>query len=1243
MECAGCGRTNEAKARYCSGCGLTLQLACPSCGRMAPADAAFCGECGTRLGADAGSRATLHKSPESSRESLPAFFKGGRYVVKAFLGEGARKKVYLVNDTLLDRDVAFALIGTEGLDDVGRQRILREAQTMGRLSDHPNIVPLYDLGDEAGQPYMVLPVLTGGDVEGLIQRAGGDRLPLHQVLAIARDVCRGLAFAHSKGIIHRDLKPGNVWLGSDGTAKIGDFGLAVAADRSRLTLEGALMGTVWYMAPEQAMGGKVDARSDLYALGAMMYEMVTGLPPFVADDSVAIISQHINSPPVAPSWHNPKCPPALEAVVLRLLAKDPATRYASAEEVLSALEAVDAATGAAEPVGEGLHGGAKISTEGVFAGRRKEMEVLKRAVEDTLSGHGRLMMITGDPGVGKTRLVTEVAAYAALRGFQVLRGWCHEESGAPAYWPWVQAVRSYVRDRDAEELRTQMGAGATYISDILPEVRERLPNLAPSSAVEASQGQFLLFDSIANFLRRASSHQPLAIVLDDLHWADQSSLTLLEFVARELQGMRLFIAAVYREDKLAPGHPIHRALASLARRAMEHYLPLTGLSREEVGEFIRAHAGSAAPENLVEAVYARTEGHPLFLTEVVRRMSSEGELAKPHAEGRRSWSIRVPEGVKEIASQRVEGLTEGCRGVLSVAAVLGRDFEVEFLGQMHEDASSDQLLEALKEGVASRIIEEVPDTEGRYQFTHGLLQEALVARLPSARQRQLRKRVAEAQMAELARQFRGPAAAGAQTIVREALAGERALASKSYEEAIARFETALAGRAGDAVDSDTAALLFGLGRAQASTAVVSQVAKAISNLSRAFDYYAAAGETERAIAVADYLPAARGTARVLRRALTLVGRDSYEAGRMLPTYGLALGIEEDDYEGAQDAFQQARSIAEMREDAPLDMRTLAAQGHVDAEHLRWAPTIEHALKAIDLARRVNDPASEVRARCDAATALCAVGDPEAAALHATSAVAASERVPDRTMQVTALWASETVFRLRGRWSQARDSSDRGLGFWPEDIRLLGTRALMEYETGETRSGDDYLARLLESMGPASQVSLMGQAFPALVIPLAALESQDLRHLERARGAAAEVLSSDPLPAQMATMAAIGAGIAAVIRSDAAESRERYDSLSFLRGSMLPVGMSGDRLLGLLAMAADALDDAVALFDDALAFCLRAWYRPEYALTSYNYAEALMRRKGEGDEQRAKAMLKQAADIARQLGMRALTERAQERS
>ena len=236
----------------------------------------------------------------------------GRYAIVDELGRGAMGAVHRAVDPLIERDVAIKTLlpnlPPEIMVEV-RERFLREARSAGRLN-HPNIVTIYDVGEEQGRPYLVTELMAGGDLEGAIARAPGHQLPLEEAQRLTDEVLQGLEFAHGQGIIHRDLKPGNVWLTAEGVAKIGDFGLAMAIDRSRLTRAGMMVGTVAYMPPEQAMGGHVTAQSDLYALGAMLYELVCGRPPFVGEETVAIVTQHLNTPPVAPTWHRPDCPPA---------------------------------------------------------------------------------------------------------------------------------------------------------------------------------------------------------------------------------------------------------------------------------------------------------------------------------------------------------------------------------------------------------------------------------------------------------------------------------------------------------------------------------------------------------------------------------------------------------------------------------------------------------------------------------------------------------------------------------------------------------------------------------------------------------------------------------------------------------------------------------------------------------------------------------------------------------------------
>ncbi|MCH8161707.1 MAG: protein kinase, partial [Chloroflexi bacterium] len=290
MRCPKCDQENREDATFCGACGASLstEISCANCGRSNPQGRKFCDGCGQELNEPPPAAQTPTPAP-----ALPASFASGRYQVKSFLGEGAKKRVYLARDKSLDRDVAVGVIKAEGLDAEGLTRAHREAQSMGRLGDNPHIVTVHDTGDEGGQPYIVMEHMAGGDLDERLQQAENHRLPVEEALRIADEIAQALEHAHEREIVHRDLKPGNVYLTQDGTAKLGDFGLAVALDRSRLTQEGMMVGTASYMAPEQAVGGQVTPRSDLYALGCVLYEMVAGRPPFLGEDTVGVISQHI--------------------------------------------------------------------------------------------------------------------------------------------------------------------------------------------------------------------------------------------------------------------------------------------------------------------------------------------------------------------------------------------------------------------------------------------------------------------------------------------------------------------------------------------------------------------------------------------------------------------------------------------------------------------------------------------------------------------------------------------------------------------------------------------------------------------------------------------------------------------------------------------------------------------------------------------------------------------------------------
>jgi len=639
---------------------------------------------------------------------------------------------------------------------VARTRITREVQAMGKLGDHPNIGTVYDIGDHQGQPFIVQPYISGGDVEDLIEKAPDHRLPIDKALDIAKAVCRGLVFSHAKGIVHRDLKPGNVMLTEDGTAKIVDFGLAVAVDLSRLTQSGMMVGTVSYMPPEQAVGGKITARADLYSLGAMLYEMVTGRPPFVGDDSISIIGQHINTPPVSPTWHRADLPPALETLILQLLEKDPEKRPSSAADVLQALESIEAGKVSKEPSQEAPAENPLYRR--VFVGREPELRQLQSAFDSAFSGQGALMTVVGEPGIGKTALVCEqFKTWVTLRGGKTLVGHCYEEGSLSLpYLAFVEAMRSYVLDREAKDLREELGTGAVDIARIVSEIREKL-KVKPRPKGDPEEERYRLMQAVTGFLSNAANVQPLLIVLEDLHDADKGTLEMLTHISRHLAGARLLIVGTYRDVEVDRTHPLSAALAELRRVSTFDRVLLRGLNTDEVKRMLESITREEIPWGLAEAVHRQTEGNPLFVQEVVRFLVEEGLLTQK--EGR--WKptkdtpleMSIPEGLRDVIGKRLSMLSKECNQLLSAAAVIGREFDLEILKAV-TDIDEDAFANALNQAVQLSILEERSQVGLiKYRFTHAFFRQTLYEELIAPRRLRLHQQVARALEKQYARRL----------------------------------------------------------------------------------------------------------------------------------------------------------------------------------------------------------------------------------------------------------------------------------------------------------------------------------------------------------------------------------------------------------------------------------------------------------------------------------------------------------
>jgi tetratricopeptide (TPR) repeat protein len=742
---------------------------------------------------------------------------------------------------------------------------------------------------------------------------------------------------------------------------------------------------------------------------------------------------------------------------------------------------------------ERAHKSKGVSGSG-FVGRQPEMAELQTALEDVLSGGGRLVMLVGEPGIGKSRTARELATGAEQAGAQVLWGWCYEGEGAPPFWPWVQPLRSYVLQTNPEALRSQMGPGAAAIAELIPEAHARLPGLKPPPDLDSpEQTRFRLFDSITTFLKNMAQAQPLVLVLDDLHWADKPSLLLLQFLARQLDRSRLLVLGCYRDVDLSRQHPLAEALGELTREQPFRRVLLRGLNQGEVGNFIEIAASVTPPRGLVEVVHRHTEGNPLFVGEIVRLLIQEGELTPDGAGQPELRALRIPEGVREVIGRRLNRLSPGCNQTLSMASVIGQEFSLSLLSLLIEDLAEDGLLEALEEALAARLIEELPRAVGRYQFTHRLVQETLAQELSLNRRVRLHARVAEAlealygdhveaHAAELAYHFaQAETVTGPEKVARYSLlAGEQALAAYAYEDALAHFQRGLGAReltregqplspgSEPALDGETADLLFGLGRGQAATLGRYDYQQYLSSLRRAFDYYVSVGVVDRAVAVVDHYMTVRvatgvdiGRTRLVSDALALVTPNSQKAGRLLCAYGYVLYQETGDYQGAQEAFGRALAIARREQDEALEMRTLCDAAGVDNLHNRMPDALEKARRALQLARKLNDLQAEVQASGFNTEALRYLGDLDEARKLRMPMLSAAEKLGHRGWLALAYQRGVQLAKVGGEWQAARELSDRGLAVAPRDPRLLCTRTVLEYELGDYEQGKEYYEQLVD--------------------------------------------------------------------------------------------------------------------------------------------------------------------------------------
>ena len=429
-----------------------------------------------------------------------------------------------------------------------------------------------------------------------------------------------------------------------------------------------------------------------------------------------------------------------------------------------------------------------------FIGRDAELRTLLARLEEARGGPGGVALVAGEPGIGKSRLLDELAAHAHRRGIHTVHARCYEGEGAPAFWPWMQIIRAAVSGLEVSALRDCLGAAASDVAALLPELRALLPELDAAPLPPSDQARFRLFEAVTHFLVSIAASTPLLVIIDDLHWGDAPSLALLSFLAQGLSATPLLLVCAYRDAAAEQPPAFGALLTSLRRTRGFRLIQLGGLSQDALAQLV-----DGGPP-FVAALHRMTDGNPLYVLETLRHLAETGRTG---AEAAALAEIEVPEGVRGIIRQRVARLSEEAQGLLRVAAVVGQEFELHLLTGALETPGL-PLLDLLDEAVAARLVTVQDAVTPRYTFRHAAIRETLYADLPLAGRVRLHHRVgtaleaavgadAEPRLAELAWHFCRAAAAGdAERGVRYAeRAALRASRLYAHEEAVSLYELAL--------------------------------------------------------------------------------------------------------------------------------------------------------------------------------------------------------------------------------------------------------------------------------------------------------------------------------------------------------------------------------------------------------------------------------------------------------------------
>jgi ABC-type transport system substrate-binding protein len=681
----------------------------------------------------------------------------GPYRVLAKLGEGGMGIVYRAHDPRLNRDVAIKVIQASQLGPDMEQRFQREAQLVAQM-DHPAIVPIYDFGRHDETLYFVMALVDGTNLLGFL-RTGPN---IGDIVEIGIQVAEALEYSHARGVVHRDIKPENVMVArqpGDGLrVRVMDFGLARGGAAGRITKTGTLIGTLQYLSPEQIVSQNVDGRSDVYALGTVLYECVVGQPPFTGEPQ-SIVYRIVHEFPQPPRERGAAVDEALERLILGCLEKDRTKRPSGAGELAEELKRYRVEL---RDAGRTLSASAPTRAlqvdrpaQAPLVGRARESAELQRRLNAAAAGECQFVIVGGEPGIGKTRLLDELEQLARARQIRVLHGRSVGQDRGLPFQEFFEVIFEHFRSRDGSS------TPAIDLTDLAQELIALFPMLAEIPEVRSAAGsgpalerrgapgtdsRAYIFELLARTLARIAAGRPLLVLIEDLHAADVS-LEALEYIVRRLGPAPLLIVGTYRTTDVPARHPLQRLIEGFQGERRAVSLVLGPLSPPEHQSFLELLIGAAVTPSLVTKLYQGSEGNPFFTKELVRSLMDSGGIARDDTG---VWDLSakaalasdaLPETIQKAVEKRIGRLPDELRDLLSVGSVIGRSFDARDLAALSQARDIDEAIDQL---VEQGLIEEERESRGDLlSFSSGIVRDVLYAGLSPRKRRSLHRRCAE--------------------------------------------------------------------------------------------------------------------------------------------------------------------------------------------------------------------------------------------------------------------------------------------------------------------------------------------------------------------------------------------------------------------------------------------------------------------------------------------------------------------